>query len=116
VAIGAYLDIAGETLALAGEVFEPGLLGWRQGIAQPHRKDRHAPRGVLVNARLTPPARQGGEMLDPLDHAADHRDVAIELARSVADHRVKLGAGAGVGRKVAGDTDRGIAVDRPARA
>ena len=64
-------------------------------------------------------------MLDPLDHPADDGDIAVELARGVADRGVKLAAGAGIGRHVAANPDRavamgqadaavGIARDRPA--
>ncbi len=71
--------------------------------------------GIVVDPGLALAARQGGEVLDALDHPADDRDVAVELARGVADHRVELGAGAGVRRKVAGDADRGVAVGGPMR-
>jgi HAE1 family hydrophobic/amphiphilic exporter-1 len=53
-------------------------------------------------------------MLDPVDHPANHCDIAVELARRVADHGVEFAAGAGVRREVPGDADGGVAVNGPA--
>ena len=50
-------------------------------------------------------------MFDPLDDPPDHRDIAIEMARRMADHGVKLGTAAGVGGQVAADADGAVAVD-----
>src|SRR5690606_37188408 len=125
VAVGADLDVAREAIGFAAEVFEArarllayrfaarGRIGFWQLVAEPDREDRDAQRRIVVDPGLALASGEGGEVLDALDHPADHRDVAVELARGVADHRVELGAGAGVGREVAGDADRGVAVDGP---
>ena len=52
-------------------------------------------------------------MLDPLDHAPDQRDVAVQMPRRMADDGVKLRARPGIGRKIPPDADHGVAVDGP---
>jgi hypothetical protein len=52
-------------------------------------------------------------MLDPFDDAPDKRDIAIQMARGMADDGVELRAGAGIGRHVAPNADHAVAVDGP---
>ena len=49
----------------------------------------------------------------PRKHAADGDDVAIELARRLADDDVQLGAAAGVGPVVAAHADRAVTMRHP---
>ena len=53
----------------------------------------------LVEAERAGAARPGGEQGDALDHPADIGDVAVEVARGMADHRIELAAGAGDGAR-----------------
>ncbi len=71
------------------------------GARPPAGRWRTAPRRSaaaalrLVEAQLAGAARQDGQPLDPVDHPADDRDIAVERARRMADHRIDLGPAAG---------------------
>ena len=76
-----------------------------------------SPRILLVESERLGPARQRAQLLDALDHPADNGEVAVQVAGGVADDRVKLAAGPGVGVEPAPHADRGVAMGkrRPAR-
>ncbi len=59
------------------------------------------------------PARQARQIFHPVDHPPDERDIAVEMARRMADDGVELGAGAGIGREIAPDADHAVAMDGP---
>ena len=59
--------------------------------------DRRALLGLLVEAQRAGAARQRRQQLHAAQHAAGNHDVAVELARRLADDHVELGAAAGVG-------------------
>ena len=52
-------------------------------------------------------------MLNALNHAANECDVAVQMARGVADDSVELCACARVGREVPANADHAVAVDWP---
>ena len=79
-------------------------------------RDRRLAALGLVEAEIAGAARAGGEQRHPLDHPADSGDVAVEVARRMADHRIELAARAGVRREVAADADAGVAMGEPGHA
>ncbi len=78
--------------------------------------DRRALLGIGVETEIAGAARQGGHRLDPVDDAADQSDVAVEMPRRLADHRIEFGAAARIGRHVAPDADHRVAMRQPRRA
>ena len=68
---------------------------------------------ILDEAERFGAAGMGGEIFQPFQHPPDRRDIQVEMARSVADHRVKLAAGACVWREIAADADSAVAMRHP---
>src|SRR6185437_10569330 len=85
---------------------------WEVGN-QLHAHDLRLVRRILVKAHRAVATRQVSEILHALHHASDQRDVAIKLARGLADHRIKFGAGTGIGCVVAAGADHAVAVHQP---
>src|SRR6202011_6398648 len=65
-----------------------------------------------IEAHLAAAARQAAEEIHALEDASHERDVAIELARRMADHRIYLGA-VTLGRIVASGAHHPIAMREP---
>ena len=100
------MEIGGERRA--GEIFEARAIGCRQVGGEPGADDRRVGRALLVEAERLGAARQRRHGVEPGDDSPDQRDVAVEVARGVADHCIKFAAGAGIGRQVAADADHRV--------
>src|SRR5207248_1453085 len=88
-------------------------LTWRNIASQTHPRDRNALRRFFIKTERARAARHHGEKLHAADHAADERDIAIEVARRLAYHRVEFAAVSGIGRHIAADAHHAVAVRKP---
>src|SRR3546814_13080504 len=62
----------------------------------------------FIETKRLGPARKARKMLDSADDPADDGNVAIEMARRVADNGIEFGAAAGIGRHIPTDADHAI--------
>ena len=62
-------------------------------------------RWLFIETERAGTARQRGEKFDNLDDAADQRDIAVEIARRLADYGIEFAAIAGIRSDIASDAD-----------
>src|SRR3546814_3401893 len=87
-------------VALGRKIFEFGLLGTGQIACDSDRCDGGTLGHRFIETKRLGPARQARKMLDSADDPADDGNVAIEMARRVADNGIEFGAAAGIGRHI----------------
>ena len=114
--VGARFHVGAEGRASRVHKLIRGALGGRDLARQPNHCDRHVLAFFLVESERLGSARQRAQAVDALDDPADDGDVAVEVARGVADHRIELAARARVGRQVAANADIAVAMGEVRRA